>query len=176
MTPLRPYDFLNDAQTNGFLHLDLHYRFTIQDELANGEPSSAGRQWLFRDRKPWFEIRAKYICHLRNEGRLLRKTAIATAKMKLSHAQTPIATAKMKLSLAQTLIATAIAKLSLWHWYFGKRDGTLYTVKSPSLHLRWMHCRQNKGLEACAKVLYAPCIWRYFMPDTPTNRTTNPIS
>ena len=44
MTPLRPYDFLNDAQTNGFLHLDLHYRFTIQDELANGEPSSAGRQ------------------------------------------------------------------------------------------------------------------------------------
>ena len=88
MTPLRPYDFLNDAQTNGFLHLDLHYRFTIQDELANGEPSSAGCQWCFRDRESWFENRAKYICHLRNEGCFLRKTAIAFAEMKLSLAQT----------------------------------------------------------------------------------------
>ena len=187
---IRPYDFLNGAETNGFIHLDLRDCFTIQDEFANGEPSSAGRQWLFRDREPWFEIRAKYICHLRNEGCFLRKTAIATAIMKLSLAQTsiataimklslaqtPIATAIMKLSLAQTLIATAITKLSLRHRCFGHRDGTLYTTKSPSSHLRWMHCRQNKGLEACAKVLYAPCIWRYFMPDTPTNRPTTPIS
>ena len=88
MTHLRPYDFLNDAQTNGFLHLDLHYRFTIKYELANGEPSSAGRQWCFRDRESWFEIRAKYICHLRNEGCFLRKTAIAFAEMKLSLVQT----------------------------------------------------------------------------------------
>ena len=182
-TPLR---FSCDAGTNGFLHHHLHYRFTIKYELTNGEHSSAGRQWCFRDRESWFEIRAKYICHLRNEGCFLRKTAIATAIMKLSLAQTPIATAIMKmslaqtliataitklslaqtliataimkLSLAQTLIATAITKLSLRHRCFGHRDGTLYTTKSPSSHLRWMHCRQNKGLEACAKVLYAPCI------------------
>ena len=87
MTPLRPYDFLNGAETNGFIHLDLRDCFTIQDEFANGEPSSAGCQWCFRDREPWFEIRAKYICHLRNEGRFLRKTAIAFAEMKLSLAQ-----------------------------------------------------------------------------------------
>ena len=109
-TPLR---FSCDAETNGFLHLDLRDCFTIKYELANGEPSSAGRQWCFRDRESWFENRAKYICHLRNEGRFLRKTAIAFAEMKLSLAQTPIATAIMKLSLAQTLIATAITKLSL---------------------------------------------------------------
>ena len=110
---IRPYDFPNGAETNGFLHLHLHYCFTIKDEFANGEPSSAGCQWCFRDRESWFEIRAKYICHLRNEGCFLRKTAIATAIMKLSLAQTVIATAIMKLSLAQTLIATAITKLSL---------------------------------------------------------------
>ena len=128
--------FSRDAGTNGFLHHHLHYRFTIQDEFTNGEPSSAGCQWLFRNRESWFENRAKYICHLRNEGRFLRKTAIATAKMKLSLAQTPIATAITKLSLAQTLIATAIMKLSLRHRCFGHRDGTLYFKESPSPHLR----------------------------------------
>ena len=109
-TPLR---FSCDAGTTIFSYYDLHYCFTIQDELTNGEPSSAGCQWCFRDREPWFEIRAKYICYLRNEGCFLRKTAIAFAEMKLSLAQTSIATAKMKLSLAQTPIATAIIKLSL---------------------------------------------------------------
>ena len=109
---IRPYDFLNGAETNGFLHLDLRDCFTIKDELANGEHSSAGCQWCFRNWEPWFEIRAKYICHLRNEGCFLRKTAIAFAEMKLSLAQTLIATAIMKLSLAQTPIATAIMKLS----------------------------------------------------------------
>ena len=95
-TPLR---FSRDVGTIVFLHLDLRDCFTIQDEFANGEPSSAGCQWCFRDRESWFEIRTKYICHLRNEGCFLRKTAIATAIMKLSLAQTPIATAIMKLSL-----------------------------------------------------------------------------
>ena len=109
-TPLR---FSRDVGTTVFLHLGLRDCFTIQDELANGEHSSAGRQWCFRDRESWFENRAKYICHLRNEGRFLRKTAIAFAEMKLSLAQTLIATAIMKLSLAQTPIATAIMKLSL---------------------------------------------------------------
>ena len=98
---ISPYDFLNGAETNGFLHLDLRDCFTIQDELANGERLSAGRQWCFRDRESRFEIRAKYICHLRNEDCFMRKTAIVTAIMKLS--------------LAQTLIATAIMKLSLRH-------------------------------------------------------------
>ena len=108
-----PLQFSYDAETTIFSHHHLHCRFTIQDELANGEPSSAGCQWCFRDRESWFENRAKYICHLRNEGRFLRKTAIAFAEMKLSLAQTVIATAIMKLSHAQTLIATAIMKLSL---------------------------------------------------------------
>ena len=84
-TPLR---FSRDVGTTVFLHLGLRDCFTIQDELANGEHSSAGRQWCFRDRESWFEIRAKYICHLRNEGCFLRKTAIAFAEMKLSLAQT----------------------------------------------------------------------------------------
>ena len=79
--------FSCDAETTIFSHHHLRDCFTIQDELANGEPSSAGRQWCFRDRESWFEIRAKYICHLRNEGCFLRKTAIATAIMKLSLAQ-----------------------------------------------------------------------------------------
>ena len=124
-----PLQFSYDAETTIFSHHYLYYRFTIKDELAKGEQSSAGCQWCFRDRESWFEIRAKYICHLRNEGCILRKTAIAFAEMKLSLAQTliataitklslaqtPIATAIMKLSLAQTLIATAITKLSLRH-------------------------------------------------------------
>ena len=109
-TPLR---FSRDVGTTVFLHLDLRNCFTINDELANGEPSSAGCQWCFRDRESWFEIRAKYICYLRNEGCFLRKTAIAFAEMKLSLVQTLIATAITKLSLAQTVIATAITKLSL---------------------------------------------------------------
>ena len=108
-----PLQFSYDAETTIFSHHHLHYRFTIQDEFTNGEPSSAGCQWCFRDRESWFEIRARSICHLRNEGRFLRKTAIAFAEMKLSLAQTLIATAIMKLSLAQTPIATAIMKLSL---------------------------------------------------------------
>ena len=146
-TPLR---FSCDAETTIFSHHDLHYCFTIQDELTNGEPSSAGCQWCFRDREPWFEIRAKYICYLRNEGCFLRKTAIAFAEMKLSLvqtliataitklslAQTVIATAITKLSLAQTSIATAITKLSLRQWGFGNRDGTLCILKTPSSQLR----------------------------------------
>ena len=189
-TPLR---FSCDAETNGFLHLDLRNCFTINDEFANGEHLFTGRQWCFRDRKQWIESRAKSICHLRNEDCFMRKTAIVTAIMKLSLAQTLIATAIMKLSLAQTLIATAITKLSLAqtpiataimklslaqtliataimklslaqtliattitklslrHRCLGNRDGTLYTVKSLSPHLRWKHCRQNKRLEATAK-------------------------
>ena len=83
-----PLQFSYDAETTIFSHHHLHCRFTIQDELANGEPSSAGCQWCFRDRESWFENRAKYICHLRNEGCFLRKTAIAFAEMKLSLVQT----------------------------------------------------------------------------------------
>ena len=109
-TPLR---FSCDAGTNGFLHHHLHYRFTIQDELTNGEPSSAGRQWFIRNTEPWIENRARSTCKLQNVDCLLRKTPIATAIMKLSLAQTLIATAITKLSLAQTPIATAIMKLSL---------------------------------------------------------------
>ena len=110
---IRPYDFLNGAETNGFLHHDLRNGSTINDEFANGEYSFTRCQWCFRDRESWFEIRAKYICYLRNEGCFLRKTAIAFAEMKLSLVQTLIATAITKLSLAQTVIATAITKLSL---------------------------------------------------------------
>ena len=110
---LAPLRFSRDVGTTVFLHLGLRDCFTIQDELANGEPSSAGRQWCFRDREPWFENRAKCAFHLRNEDCFLRKTAIAFAEMKLSLVQTLIATAITKLSLAQTVIATAITKLSL---------------------------------------------------------------
>ena len=133
-TPLR---FSCDAETNGFLHLDLRNCFTINDEFANGEHLFTGRQWCFRDRKQWIESRAKSICHLRNEDCFMRKTAIATAIMKLS--------------LAQTLIATAIMKLSLRHWGISNRDGALHIKASLSPHLRWKHCRQNKRLEATAK-------------------------
>ena len=83
-TPLR---FSRDVGTTVFLHLGLRDCFTIQDEFANGEPSSAGRQWCFRDRKQWIESRARSICHLRNEDCFMRKTAITTAIMKLSLAQ-----------------------------------------------------------------------------------------
>ena len=131
-----PLQFSYDAETTIFSHHHLRDCFTIQDELAKGEPSSAWCQWCFRDREPWFEIRAKYICHLRNEGCFLRKTAIAFAEMKLSLAQTLIATAIMKLSLAQTLIATAITKLSLRHRCLGHRDGTLHIKAMLSSHLR----------------------------------------
>ena len=160
-TPLR---FSCDSEINGFLHLDLRNCFTINDEFANGEYSFTRCQWCFRDRESWFEIRAKYICYLRNEGCFLRKTAIAFAEMKLSLvqtliataitklslaqtviataitklslAQTLIATAKMKLSLAQTPIATAITKLSLRHRCLVHRDGTLHIKASLSSHLR----------------------------------------
>ena len=95
-TPLR---FSCNAETIVFSHHGLRNYFTIKDELANGKPSSAGRQWYFRDGVPWFEIRAKYIFHLRNEDCFLRKTAIATA-MEVDHlAQTAIAFAEMRLSL-----------------------------------------------------------------------------
>ena len=98
-TPLR---FSCDAGTNGFSHHGLHNCFTIQDEFANGEPTSAGRQGNFRDGVPWFEIRAKYISHLRKEDCFLCKTAIATA-MEVDHlAQTASAFAEMKLSLRQS--------------------------------------------------------------------------
>ena len=98
-TPLR---FSCDAETTIFSHHGLRNCFTIKDEVANGEPSSAGRQWYFRDGVTWFEIRAKYIFHLRNEGCFLRKTTIATA-MEVDHlAQTASAFAEMKLSLRQS--------------------------------------------------------------------------
>ena len=98
-TPLR---FSCNAETTIFSHHDLFNCFTIKHELANGEPSSAGRQWLFRNRESWFEIRAKYIFHLRNEDCFLRKTAIATA-MEVDHlAQTASAFAEMRLSLRQS--------------------------------------------------------------------------
>ena len=100
-TPLR---FSCDAETTVFSHHGLRNCFTIKDENANGEPTSAGRQWCFRDWKPWFEIRAKYIFHLRNEGCFLCKTAIATA-MEVDHlAQTASAFAEMRLSLRQSVI------------------------------------------------------------------------
>ena len=95
-TPLR---FSCDAGTNGFSHHGLHNCFTIQDEFANGEPTSAGRQGYFRDGEAGVEIRAKYLCHLRNEDCFLRKTAIATAMEVDPLAQTLIAFAEMRLSL-----------------------------------------------------------------------------
>ena len=95
-TPLR---FSCNAETTVFPHRDLRNYFTIKDEFANGKPSSAGRQGCFRDGVPWFEIRAKYIFHLRNEDCFLCKTAIATA-MEVDHlAQTASAFAEMRLSL-----------------------------------------------------------------------------
>ena len=98
-TPLR---FSCDAETIVFSHHGLRNYFTTKDELANGKPPPAGRQGYFRDGEPWFEIRAKYICHLRNEGCFLRKTAIATA-MEVDHlAQTASAFAEMRLSLRQS--------------------------------------------------------------------------
>ena len=91
--------FSCDAETTIFSHHGLRNCFTIKDEVANGERSSAGRQGYFRDGEPWFEIRAKYISHLRNEDCFLRKTAIATA-MEVDHlAQTASAFAEMRLSL-----------------------------------------------------------------------------
>ena len=157
-----PPRFSCNAETTIFSHHGLRNCFTIKDELANGKPTSAGHQGYFRDGEPWFEIRAKYIFHLRKEGCFLCKTAIATA-MEVDH-------------LAQTASAFAEMKLSLRHWYFGNRDKTLHTLKIPSPHLRWKHCRQNKGQEASAKVVYAPCIRLYFMPDTPTNRPAKTIA
>ena len=50
-TPLR---FSCDAETTVFSHHSLRNCFTIKDEVANGEPSSAGRQGCFRDWKAWF--------------------------------------------------------------------------------------------------------------------------
>ena len=108
---LAPLRFSCDAGTVVFSHHGLRNCFTIQDELANGERSSAGRQWYFRDGEPWFEIRAKYICHLRNEDCFLRKTAIATA-MEVDHlAQTVIAFAEMRLSLRQSDIRNCRSKI-----------------------------------------------------------------
>ena len=98
-TPLR---FSCDAETTVFSHHSLRNCFTIKDEVANGEPSSAGRQWYFRDGEPWFEKRAKSTCNLRNEDCFLRKTAIATA-MEVDHlAQTTSAFAEIRLSLRQS--------------------------------------------------------------------------
>ena len=99
---LAPLRFSCDAGTVVFSHHGLRNCFTIQDELANGERLSAGHQGYFRDGVPWFEIRAKYIFHLRNEDCFLCKTAIATA-MEVDHlAQTASAFAEMKLSLRQS--------------------------------------------------------------------------
>ena len=94
--------FSCDAETTIFSHHGLRNCFTIKDEFANGKPSSAGHQGYFRDWEPWFEIRAKYIFHLRKEDCFLRKTAIATA-MEVDHlAQTASAFAEMRLSLRQS--------------------------------------------------------------------------
>ena len=94
--------FSCDAETTIFSHHGLRNCFTIKDEFANGKPSSAGHQGYFRDGVPWFEIRAKYIFHLRKEDCFLRKTAIATA-MEVDHlAQTASAFAEMRLSLRQS--------------------------------------------------------------------------
>ena len=99
---LAPLRFSCDAETTIFSHHGLRNCFTIKDEFANGKPSSAGHQGYFRDGEPGFEIRAKYIFHLRNEDCFLRKTAIATA-MEVDHlAQTASAFAEMKLSLRQS--------------------------------------------------------------------------
>ena len=51
---LAPLRFSCDAETTVFSHHSLRNCFTIKDEVANGEPSSAGRQGCFRDWKAWF--------------------------------------------------------------------------------------------------------------------------
>ena len=101
---LAPLRFSCDAETTIFSHHGLRNCFTIKDELANGEPSSAGHQGYFRDGEPGFEIRAKYIFHLRNEDCFLRKTAIATAMEVDPLAQTASAFAEMRLPLQQSSI------------------------------------------------------------------------
>ena len=96
---LAPLRFSCDAETTIFPHRDLRNYFTIRDELANEKPTSTGHQGYFRDGEPVVEIRAKYLCHLRNEDCFLRKTAIATA-IEVDHlAQAASAFAEMKLSL-----------------------------------------------------------------------------
>ena len=100
-TPLR---FSCDEETTIFSHHGLRNYFTIKDEFANGKPSSAGHQGYFRDGEAGVEIRAKYLCHLRNEDCFLRKTAIATAMEVDPLAQTASAFAEMRLSLQQSSI------------------------------------------------------------------------
>ena len=129
-TPLR---FSRDVGTTVFLHLGLRDCFTIQDELANGEHSSAGRQWCFRDRESWFEIRAKYICHLRNEGCFLRKTAIAFAEMKLSLAQTGYRNRENEIvHCAKGLASAKMSLLLAQSGYRNRDDEIVHCAKCPS--------------------------------------------
>ena len=145
-TPLR---FSCDVRTIVFSHHGLRNCFTITDELANGERSSAGRQWYFRDGEPWFEKRAKSTCHLRDEDCFLRKTTIATAMEVDPLAQTASAFAEMRLPLQQSSIDNCrneivscanahricrneIVPLTKWRRQTPKRDCPL---RKPSSHL-----------------------------------------
>ena len=166
-TPLR---FSCDAETTIFSHHDLRNCFTIKDELANGKPSSAGRQWYFRDGEPGFEIRAKYISHLRNEDCFLCKTAIATA-MEVDHlAQTASAFAEMKLSLRQSGVGNCrsdivpcanrhricrneIVPPTKWRRQTPKRDCPL---RKRSSHLPKRNCPSDTEASAIVIGLCAP--------------------
>ena len=117
----------------------------------------------------WRQQMLKRYCPLRKPSSHLPKWNCPPDKVSSANAEAILST-------AQTVIAFAEMKLSLRHWGFGNRDRTLHTLKTPSPHLRWKHCRQNKGQEANAKAVYAPCIRLYFMPDTPTNRPAKTIA
>ena len=170
-TPLR---FSCDAETTIFSHHGLRNCFTIKDELANGERSSAGRQWYFRDGVTWFEIRAKYISHLRKEDCFLCKTAIATA-MEVDHlAQTASAFAEMKLSLRQSGVGNCrsdivpcanrhricrneIVPPTQWRRQTPKRDCPL---RKRSSHLPKRNCPSDTEASAIAIGLCTP--WQAF--------------
>ena len=166
-TPLR---FSYDTETTIFSHHGLRNYFTIKDELANGERSSAGHQGCFRDWEPGFEIRAKYIFYLRNEDCFLRKTAIATA-MEVDHlAQTASAFAEMRLSLRQSGICkrrsdivpcanahricrNEIVPPKKCHWQTPKRYCPL---RKPSSHLPKRNCPSDTEASAIVIGLCAP--------------------
>ena len=131
-TPLR---FSCDAETNGFLHLDLRNCFTIQDKLANGEPSSDGHQWFIRNTEPWFEIRAKYICHLRNE-------IVACANVHRNRDNEIVPCANAHRNRDNEIVACANAhrnrdnEIVTCANAHRNRDRTLYNMMSSSSHLR----------------------------------------
>ena len=169
---LAPLRFSCNAETIIFSYHGLRNCFTIKDENTNGERSSAGRQWCFRNGVPWFEIRAKYIFHLRNEDCFLRKTAIATA-MEVDHlAQTAIAFAEMRLSLRQSDIRNCRSKIvpcanrhricrneivppTKCHLQMPKQDCPL---RKPSSHLPKWNCPSDTEASAIAIGLCTP--WR----------------